>query len=107
MQVGALLNAPIHSAAPGKPAQRVQPVNAIVRYPSSHSHDTRQSAHDNTLEGELLRGAGRRQQHDAAARQVLPGLLVNAARAVSAYANVSASTSPDSSRDRHRLDLHV
>jgi hypothetical protein len=38
---------------------------------------------------------------------VLPGLLVNAARAVSVYANVSASTSPDSSRDRRRLDLHV
>jgi hypothetical protein len=37
----------------------------------------------------------------------LPGLLVNAARAVSAYVNVSASTGPDNSRDRRRLDLHV
>jgi hypothetical protein len=107
VQVSALLNAPTASAAPGKPAQRVQPVNAIVRYPSAHSNDTQQRAHENTLEGEFLRGAGRGQYQNAAAHQVLPGLLVNAARAVSAYVNVSASTGPDNSRDRRRLDLHV
>ncbi|MDH3712384.1 MAG: hypothetical protein OET44_00890 [Gammaproteobacteria bacterium] len=106
MQVNALLNAPTASAAPAKPVPRVQPVNAIVRYSASSSHGTQQSAYETTLEGEFLRGAGHGQPRHTA-NQVLPGRLVNAARAVSAYTSVSASTGPDNSRVQRRLDLHA
>ncbi len=105
MQVGALLNAPVANPPPGNAAPRVQPVNAIVRYPSSRSHDTRQSTYETALEGEFLRGAGHGQQRKTGADQILPGLLINAARAVSAYASVAAST--NGARERRRLDLHA
>ena len=105
MQVGAIFNAPVANAPPAKSAPRVRPVNAIVRYPSSRSHDAKQNTYEAALEGEVLRGAGPGRQPNAGAHQVLPGLLVNAARAVSAYADVSASS--DASREPRRLDLHV
>ncbi|MDH3452169.1 MAG: hypothetical protein OEN20_07080 [Gammaproteobacteria bacterium] len=105
MQVSAAFNAWI--PGPAKPARRVQPVAAIVRYPSAGSREAHENVRETTLEGEFLRGGGFADRATAAARQALPGMLVNAARAVSAYTSVSTSTAPDTRHARRRLDLHV
>ena len=104
MQVSSAFNAPVASTT--KPQPRVQPVSAIVRYPEAGSHEARGSARETTLEGEFLRGTAG--GNPAAAHQTaIPGMLINAARAVSAYTSVSNSTATDATRARRRLDLHV
>jgi len=105
MQVDAVFHPPVAKIPAAKSAPRVRPVNAIVRYSSSRSHDANQNTYEAALEGEVLRGAGPGKQRNAGTHQVLSGLVVNAARAVSAYANVSASA--DGSSERRLLDLHV
>ncbi len=106
MQVSAAFNAPILSS--GKTVQRVQPVTAIVRYPEAGARDAHQTAHQPTLEGEFLRGNAAPGGNTATAHQTaIPGMLVNAARAVSAYNTVATATTPDAPRARRRLDVHV
>lgn len=105
MQVSALTYTPIVA---GKAVQRVQPVSAIVRYPEADARDAHQYTRETTLEGEFLRGTGTAGGNAAAAHQTaIPGMLVNAARAVSAYTAVATATAADAPRARRRLDVHV
>ena len=104
MQVSAVIDAPI---VHGKAAQRVQPVVAIVRYPEADARDTHQNTREPTLEGEFLRGSGPAGGAAAAHQTAIPGMLVNAARAVSAYTAVATATAADAPRVRRRLDVHV
>lgn len=105
MYIGAAITTPIAAGATGTAAPRVQPVGAIVRYPSAGAHNTGPGGQETALEGEFLRGDASGRGHGATVRQVYPGALANAAHAVSLYAYVSASTDPQGTRDRRRLDL--
>ena len=107
MHVSGLPNALVPGTAARPPGRRVQPVDAIVRYTPVRSHSESAASADVTLEGEFLRNARPHHSSSFAARQALSGTLVNAARAVSAYANVSNATSVNDEQKRQRLDLRV
>ncbi len=108
MHVSGLLSAPVTGTLHRPPARQVQPVDRVAtRHSPAYPRNAGRPVPDAALEGELLDGAEQRSNAPFTARQVLPGALVNASRAISAYANVASATSPANEQKRRRLDLRV